>query len=99
MLALLLLLPTGPASETLHLSLCTGELGLILSGDSLSFSGEPCCEDARALPLCPQDAEEEEEEGVEEEDVGPGGCAPAVSTKLSVSELSSREGEGEGEPL
>lgn len=92
---MLALLPTGPASETLHLSLCTGELGLILSGDSLSFSGEPCCEDARALPLCPQDAEEEdeEEEGVQEEDVGPGGCAPAVSTKLSVSELSSREGE------
>lgn len=76
------------------LPLCTGELGLILSGDSLSFSGEPCCEDARALPLCPQDAEEEdEEEGVQGEEAGPEGCEPAVSTKLSVSELSSREGE------
>lgn len=83
------------------LPLCTGELGLILSGDSLSLSGEPLCEDARALPRCPQDAadeEEDDEEGVQEEDDGPGGCEPAVSTKVSVSELSSRE-EGEGEPL
>lgn len=73
--------------------MCTGELGLILSGDSLSCSGE----DARALPLCPQDAEdeevEEEEKGIQEEEAGPGGCEPAVSTRLSVSELSSREGE------
>lgn len=79
-----------------RLPLCTGELGLIFSGDSLS--GEPCCEDARALPLCPQDAEEEEEEGVQEEDVipgGRGGCEPAVSTTLSVRELSSREAEAE----
>lgn len=80
-----------------RLPLCTGELGLILSGDSLSFSVGACCVDARALPLYPQDAEEEdeEEEGVQDEDVGPGGCEPAVNTKLSVSELSSREGEGE----
>lgn len=36
----LLLLHTGPASGSLGLSLQTGELGLILSGDSLSLSGE-----------------------------------------------------------